>query len=43
MDVDKVASYISQPGADAWLIGVSGIQAQCPTVLPFHSNNELVA
>ncbi|KAL3446810.1 hypothetical protein BJX65DRAFT_308720 [Aspergillus insuetus] len=43
MDVDKVASYISQLGADAWLIGVSGIQAQCPTARPFHSEKELVA
>jgi hypothetical protein len=39
MNVEKVASYISQHGADAWLIGVGGIQAQYPTALlaPLHS------
>jgi hypothetical protein len=36
MDMDKVASYISQLGADAWLIGISRIQAQCPMALLFH-------
>lgn len=43
MDVEKVASYIHELGADAWLIGVGGIQAQYPTELPFHAKNPLVA
>ena len=44
MDVDAVADYIQgQHGADAWLIGVGGIQAQYPTNLSFQSQNPFLA
>ena len=43
MDVDEVADYIQRYGANAWLIGVGGIQAQYPTELPFHTKNPRVA
>ncbi|KAF4469438.1 hypothetical protein FALBO_3658 [Fusarium albosuccineum] len=42
MGVDEVADFIDQHGANAWLIGIGGIQAQYPTELPFHSKNALV-
>ncbi|KAF7192799.1 hypothetical protein HII31_05847 [Pseudocercospora fuligena] len=43
MDVDKVADYIQDYGADAWLIGVGGIQAHYPTKLDFHTRNPRIA
>jgi hypothetical protein len=43
MDVNAVAEYIVDHGADAWLISVGGIQAQYPTMLKFHTQNERVA
>ncbi|KAF1948533.1 hypothetical protein CC80DRAFT_556236 [Byssothecium circinans] len=43
MDVNKVADFIEQHGATAWLIGVGGIQAQYPTKLPFQMRNPLSA
>lgn len=43
MSVDSVASYIRDHGADAWLIGIGGIQAQYPTSLAFHSRNSLLS
>ena len=42
MDVDEVADYIVEHGADAWLISIGGIQAQYPTALKFHNKNERV-
>ncbi|KAF4968845.1 hypothetical protein FSARC_3811 [Fusarium sarcochroum] len=42
MGVEEVADYIEQHGADAWLIGIGGIQAQYPTELPFHATNSLI-
>lgn len=43
MDVDEVASYIAQHGADAWLISVGGILAQYPTQLSFHHANPFLS
>ncbi|KAJ4167423.1 hypothetical protein NW754_011238 [Fusarium falciforme] len=43
MGVEEVADYIEQHGADAWLIGIGGIQAQYPTKLPFHAKNSLLS
>ncbi|KAI3397502.1 hypothetical protein diail_10714 [Diaporthe ilicicola] len=43
MNVEEVASYIAQHGADAWLISVGGILAQYPTQLPFHDRNPLLS
>lgn len=43
MDVDDVASYIAQHGADAWLISVGGILAQYPTKLAFHHTNPFLS
>lgn len=43
MDVDDVADYIVEHGADAWLISIGGIQAQYPTALGFHTKNERLA
>lgn len=43
MDVEYVADYIQECGANAWLIGVGGIQAQYPTELPFHTRNVRLA
>ena len=39
MDVNEVAGYIHEYGADAWLIGVGGILAHYPSTLPFQTHN----
>ena len=39
MDLEEVAAWIRDYGADAWLISVGGIQAQYPTSLSHQSRN----
>jgi hypothetical protein len=43
MNVEEVADYIVDHGADAWLISIGGIQAQYPTQLRWQSKNPFIA